>query len=265
MSATAEQRRPIALVTGASRGIGAELARVFAEHGHDLAIVARSQEDLDRLAAELRAQHGVNVVVLAYDLAQREAPGRVFADLEQRSLEIDVLVNNAGFGTWGPFAETSLEDELDLIQVNIAALTHLTKLFLRPMLARQSGRILNVASTASFQPGPIMAVYCASKAYVLSFSEALANEVEGSGVTVTALCPGATESSFQERAAMHSARILRGPMMTARAVAEAGVRGTLKGKTIVIPGAVNWLVAESVRIAPRRTVAWIARKVLDRV
>jgi hypothetical protein len=153
---------------------------------------------------------------------------------------------------------------LELIQVNIAALTHLTKLFLRPMLARKSGRILNVASTASFQPGPIMAVYCASKAYVLSFSEAIANEAEGSGVTVTALCPGGTESSFKDRAAMHESRIVNGKLMSARQVAEVGYRATMKGKAIVIPGAMNWLMAESVRIAPRRTVAWVARKILDR-
>jgi len=264
MQSTAGAIRPIALVTGASRGIGLELARVFAENGHDLIIVARSQPDLDRLADELRAKHGINVTVLPFDLTDRTAPDRIFADLEQRGLPVDVLVNNAGFGTWGPFAGTDLKEELDLIQVNIAALTHLTKLFLRPMLERKRGRILNVASTASFQPGPIMAVYCASKAYVLSFTEAVAMEVEGSGVTLTALCPGGTVSSFQDRADMHEARILKGKLMTAREVAEQGYRATMKGQTIKIPGLMNKLLAQSNRIAPRRTVAWVAKKILDR-
>ncbi len=264
MHSASTKSRPIALVTGASRGIGIELARMFAEHGHDLVVVARNQADLERLADELRSKLGTNVTVLVYDLTDRTSPERIFAELEQRGLQIDVLVNNAGFGTWGPFGETDLKEELDLIQVNIAALTHLTKLFLRPMLARKRGRILNVASTGSFQPGPIMAVYCASKAYVLSFTEAVAMEVEGSGVSLTALCPGGTESSFQERADMHEARILKGKLMTAREVAEQGYRATMKGKTITIPGMMNKLLAQSNRIAPRRTVAWVAKKILDK-
>ncbi|MBL9123552.1 MAG: SDR family oxidoreductase [Planctomycetaceae bacterium] len=262
--AAAASNCTVALLTGASRGIGAELARVFAERGHDLVIVARNRADLERLAAELHVQHGTNVTVLVDDLTDRAAPSRIFADLEARGIVIDVLVNNAGFGTWGPFATTDLPEELDLIQVNIAALTHLTKLFLRPMLARGRGKILNVASTASFQPGPIMAVYCASKAYVLSFTEAVAMEVEGSGVTLTALCPGGTESSFQERADMHEARILKGKLMTAREVALQGYHATMRGKTIKIPGLMNKVMAQSVRIAPRRTVAWIAKKILDK-
>lgn len=264
MHSSSTSSRPVALVTGASRGIGIELARVFAERGHDLVVVARNQADLDRLAGELRAKHGINVTVLVYDLTDRSAPGRIFAELNELGLQVDVLVNNAGFGTWGPFAETELQAELELIQVNIEALTHLTKLFLRPMLARKRGRILNVASTASFQPGPIMAVYCASKAYVLSFTEAVAMEVEGSGVTITALCPGGTVSSFQDRADMHEARILKGKLMTAREVAEQGYRATMKGKTIIIPGLMNKVMAQSIRIAPRRTVAWVAKKILDR-
>lgn len=256
--------RPLVLITGASRGIGAELARVFAEQGYDLAITARSQAELDVLADELRGRHGSNVTVLVHDLTRREAPEAIFAELRQRAITPDVLVNNAGFGTWGPFAETDLAAELELVQVNIAALTHLTKLFLKPMLARKGGKILNVASTASFQPGPIMAVYCASKAYVLSFSEALANELAGSGVSVTALCPGETQSGFQDRAAMHESRILRGKLMTAREVAEQGYRGLVRGKTIVIPGLKNRLLAQSVRFVPRKMVTWIARKILDR-
>ncbi len=263
MSAS-QTSRPVALVTGASRGIGTELARVFAENGYDLVIVARNKAELDALAGELHGKHGTNVTVPAYDLADRASPDVIFAELQQRGIAVEVLVNNAGFGTWGPFAETDLKAELDLIQVNIAALTHLTKLFVKPMVARKSGKILNVASTASFQPGPIMAVYCASKAYVLSFSEAIANELAGSGVTVTALCPGGTESSFQERAVMQEARILKGKLMTAREVAEIGYRGLMKGKTVVIPGLMNRAMAQSVRIAPRKTVTWIARKILDR-
>ncbi|HLM57292.1 MAG TPA: SDR family NAD(P)-dependent oxidoreductase, partial [Pyrinomonadaceae bacterium] len=171
-----------ALVTGASGGIGEELARLFAADGHDLVLVARSEDKLNALAKELSAKHGVETLVLASDLARPEAPREIFEQLGREGVVVDALVNNAGFGSYGLFAETELEKELELLQVNVVALTHLTKLFLPIMITLKQGYVMNVASTAAFQPGPLMAVYYASKAYVLSLSEALANECEGTGV-----------------------------------------------------------------------------------
>ena len=179
-------------------------------------------------------------------------------------MKVDVLVNDAGFGVYGPFSQTDGAKELEMIQVNISALTHLTKLFLPAMLERRCGRILNVASTAAFQPGPLMAVYYASKAYVLSFSEALANELAGTGVTVTALCPGPTDTEFQKQAGLEKTRLFSNPFVRdARSVARAGYEGMLSGKRIVIPGVANRLLAQSVRFAPRRFVTAIARSLQE--
>src|SRR5919201_510439 len=197
---TTAHRQKTALITGASSGIGYELTQLFARDGYDLVLLARSQARLAQVADDLQHRYGVAVRVLAYDLAQPTAPTQIVAQLQQEDLAIEALVNNAGFATYGPFVATDLATELEMIQVNVVALTQLTKLLLPGMLQRRSGRILNVASTAAFQPGPLTAVYSATKAYVLSFSEALANEVRGSGVRVTALCPGPTRSGFQRRA-----------------------------------------------------------------
>ncbi len=197
---TGEDRSRVAgtvLVTGASEGIGLELARLFARDGCRLALVARRAERLDALAVELRGRFGAAAAVIPADLADPGAPDGILAALRARSMEVDVLVNDAGYGVYGPFASTDLGAEIGLIQVNVASLTHLTKLLLPGMLRRGRGRILNVSSTAAFQPGPLMAVYYATKAYVQSFSEALSDELEGSGVTVTALCPGPTATGFQ--------------------------------------------------------------------
>ena len=179
---------------------------------------------------------------------------------------MDILVNNAGYGVLGEFGKVSLEENLGQIQLNVTALTHLTKLFLGPMIERHSGRILNVASIAGFQPGPLMAVYYATKAYVISFSEALANELSGSGVTATCLCPGATDTGFQGRAGVADTKLFRAIRpMDAKAVARDGYRGLMAGKTMVISGFRNWLLAESVRFSPRKLVTTISRKVLDKV
>jgi short-subunit dehydrogenase len=174
-----------------------------------------------------------------------------------------VLVNNAGAGQFGFYVETDLQQELQQIQLNVASLTHLTKLYLRPMVERKQGRILNVASTAAFQPGPLMAVYYATKAYVLSFSDALANELAGTGVTVTCLCPGPTTSEFHQRAQMQSSNMMKAPFMDARSVAEIGYRAMMKGKRTVIAGKMNALVAFSTRFAPRSWTAAIARKIQE--
>jgi short-subunit dehydrogenase len=258
--------RQTGLVTGASGGIGLALARRLAAGGFDLVLTARSGGRLEELARELEERHRSRVRVIARDLAAPEAPAAIADELAREGIDVDVLVNNAGFGTYGPFAETDLAAELGMLQLNVVALTHLTKLFLRPMLARGRGRILNVASTAAFQPGPLMAVYYATKAYVLSFSEALAEELAGSGVTVTALCPGPTTSGFQERAAMEGSRLVAGRMMmTSEAVAEAGYRGLLAGRRVVIPGWKNRLLAQSVRFTPRRVTTLVVRKMQEKI
>jgi short-subunit dehydrogenase len=199
---TTQTQKKTALITGASGGIGLDLARLFAEGGYDVVLVARTESKLKELATELASKHGVSARAVAADLADPAAPAQLMERLKAEGVQVDVLVNNAGYGGYGTFAETELDAELKMIQLNISALTALSKAVLPGMLARKSGRILNVASTAAFQPGPLMAVYYATKAYVLSFSEALANETKGTGVTVTCLCPGPTKTGFQQQAKM---------------------------------------------------------------
>ena len=259
------ERKLTALVTGASGGIGEELARLFAADGHDLVLVARSRDKLARLSEELGGKHGVRARVLAADLARDEAPREIFEELGAGGVEVDALVNNAGFGSYGLFAETDLESELGLLQVNVVALTHLTKLFLPGMIARRRGYVMNVASTAAFQPGPLMAVYYASKAYVLSFSEALANECEGTGVVVSALCPGPTETGFVAAVpGMGESKLFDRAVMDARTVAEAGSRGMFDGKAVVIPGLRNNLLARSIGFFPRGLVTRVVRGIQEK-
>ena len=252
--------RKTALITGASSGIGLELARAAAADGCDLVLVARSKDALERLAEELRGAHGVAARVIAKDLAEPQAPAEIAAELAAAGVNVEVLVNDAGVGTWGRFADRDPEGEMRTVRVNVAALTHLAALFLPEMVRRGSGRVLNVASTAAFQPGPLMAVYYASKAYVLSFSEALAAELAATGVTVTVLCPGPTRSDFQRRAGMHKVRIASGTiaMQSCATVARAGWRGMRRGKRVVIPGWINKALVQSVRFGPRRLVAAVA-------
>lgn len=246
-----------ALITGASSGIGLDLAHLFAADGHDLILVARSEGKLRELARELEEKHRISARVIPADLEERDAPRQLFASVHT---PVDVLINNAGFGVNGKFAETDLEKELAMIQVNITALTHLTKLFLRPMVERGRGRILNVASTAAFQPGPLMAIYYASKAYVLSFSEAIAEELSGTGVTVTALCPGPTATGFAEAAKMTNSRLFKMKKpMTSMDVAKAGYKAMQRGKRIVITSAMNKVLAQSVRLTPRALVTKVTR------
>ncbi len=244
------------LVTGASSGIGLELANVFAYHGYDLVLVARHEGMLNEIAQTFQTRFGTHVKVLAADLSYLKTPRDIAKQLQAEKLTIDILVNNAGFANYGTFAQSDEQKELNLLKVNVTALTHLTKLFLPPMLQRGRGKILNVSSVAAFQPGPLMAVYYASKAYVLSFSEALSEELDGSGVTVTCLCPGATQSGFQDRAAMTKSKLVQNIAMDSATVARAGYRALMRGQHIVIPGTKNQLFALTPRILPR---AWAAK------
>lgn len=253
-----------ALITGASSGIGRELALLAAKDRLDLVLVARSRERLQGLADELSARYGVTAEVVVADLSEPGAAERVFQAARGRNRAIDVVVNNAGLGVHGLFAETSAERELETIAVNVVALTELTKHCVPGMIERGRGRILNVASTAAFQPGPLMAVYYATKAYVLSFTEALAEELEGTGVTATALCPGPTRTEFQERAGFGDVPLLKGPLVKdAASVAEAGWDGAKRGKRVVIPGFANRVLALGARLSPRRLTTKIARRLQE--
>ncbi|HYW41786.1 MAG TPA: SDR family oxidoreductase [Bryobacteraceae bacterium] len=247
-----------ALITGASSGIGAELAKLCAADGYGLILVARSGVRLKELAEELARAHGVPARTLAADLADQAGPKWVFE--QTRGEPIEILINNAGFGVSGRYAETDWEAESRLIRLNITALAHLTKLYLPEMLGRRSGRILNVASTAAFVPGPFMAVYYASKAFVLSFSEAIANEVQGTGVTVTVLCPGPTRTGFDRAAGISDSGLFHGPTMEGAAVAREGYRAMMAGKVEHIAGARNRWMMRGARLAPRTMLASVTRR-----
>lgn len=247
--------RPFAVITGASDGIGRELAHLLAARKHDLLVIARRTDRLALLADELAATHGVRVETLGLDLAAPHAAREIAKWLDARDLVPDVLVNNAGYGLFGRHVETSLADELQMIALNVVTLTDLTKRLLPGMVARGSGRILHVASTAAFQPGPYMAVYYATKAYVLSYAEAVAEELAGTGVTVTAVCPGPTASGFQDRAAMHDSALVKGKRLpTAAEVADHALRATFAGRRVAVPGWRNRLLVQSLRVMPRRVV-----------
>jgi short-subunit dehydrogenase len=248
------------LITGASSGIGLELARCFAADKSNLILVARNAEALQKLAAELESARGIRVQVFPCDLARPESPEKIFSELQGRGLTVDVLVNNAGFGLMGSFAKLSLARQLEIIQVNITALTALTGLFLPGMLERRRGGILNVGSVAGFLPGPNMAVYYASKAFVQSFTEAVAEEIAGSGVTMSVLCPGPTESNFGMVARDGKPRTMQTPKMTSQAVAIYGHRKFRSGKVIAVPGNLNRLFVFAPRITPRN----IARKIVKK-
>jgi short-subunit dehydrogenase len=251
-----------ALITGASMGIGHELAKVFAAEKFNLVLVARSEDRLKKVAEELHARHGVETKILIEDLSLPNAPQEIFDSL--RDTTISVLVNNAGFGWRGAFAECDLQHQaLEMMHVNMDALVALSRLFVPAMLERKRGRILNVASTAAFQPGPFANIYFATKAFVLSFSTALAEELDGTGVTVTTLCPGSTRTEFFERAEMKNLR----PdwhMMDAGVVARAGFRGMMRGKRVVIPGMMNKLAATLTNFVPTGVTMKIVRRLNGR-
>lgn len=247
-----------ALITGASEGLGREFAKFFARDGYSLVLVARNKTRLEAIAAELSAAHPVDVRILSKDLSSPTAAVELKTVLDEQKIPIEILVNNAGFGVHGLFHQMDWKATEDMLNLNMITLTHLTRLFLPGMLQRGQGKILNVASTAAFQPGPFMACYFASKAYVLSFTQALAEELSGTGVTVTAFCPGPTRTQFQKRSDTEDIRENAFSMEAAPTV-EAAYRGLMKGKRLVIPGFTNKLLAILVRLAPQKLVVKVTR------
>jgi uncharacterized protein len=249
------------LITGASNGIGYELAKVHAEKGDDLVLVARSKNKLDELKNELEERHEISVFTIGRDLSLPGAAKDVYDEIKNKNISIDYLVNNAGFGDFGLFAESDWSKQEKMINLNVTALVYLTRLFLPDMISRRSGKILNVASTASFQPGPTMSVYFATKAFVLSFSEAVNEEVREHGITVTALCPGSTNSGFRSVASIEGRKLPdRKNIPSSKKVAEYGYRAMMKGKAVAIHGFKNSILANSVRFGPRSLVVKLARK-----
>jgi uncharacterized protein len=253
-----------ALITGASSGIGYDLCPLFAADKYDLVIVARNKNKLEEIAGRLTRQYQVKVVPIAADLSIADSADLLYAEMKTRSLEIEILVNNAGFGLLGEFAGADYSRLNQMMTLNMITLTKLTRLMVPEMLNRGSGKIMNVASTAGFQPGPLMAVYYASKAYVLSLSEALANELEGTGVTVTAFCPGPTATLFQEVAGAKNTALFNKPnLMESAKAALIGYRGMLNGKSLVIPGFRNKLLVQIERFLPRNWVIKFVRMIQE--
>jgi len=248
----------LALVTGASGGLGLEFAKLLARAGYDLALVARSAEKLTAIAQQLETEFGIHAQPIALDLATPDAAAQLFACVPS----CDVLVNNAGFANSGKFAQIDENDIAQELQLNVVTLSELTRSYLPGMLQRSDGKVLNVASTAGFVAGPNMAVYYATKAYVISFSEALATEVRGTGVSVTVLCPGATATGFQQRARQQSMLLVRLGLADAAKVAKAGFEGMMRGKTMVIPGITNVLVANAPKFTPRRLLTWVSARLI---
>lgn len=255
----------VALVTGASSGIGLELAREHASKGGDLVLVARRRDRLEELQKELQDAHGVSVSIFDRDLGIPDAAESLVAELQQAGLKIDILINNAGFGGHGKFHERAWEDDKAMIQLNIMTLAALTRLLLPGMVERGSGRVMNVASVAGFLPGPLQATYYATKAFVVAFSEAIADELKGTGVTVTALCPGATRTEFIDRADLNGTRLFIAGMAPASSVAAYGYAAMMNGKTLAIPGVSNKFMARVlIPLTPRPIVTWMSRMAMEK-
>lgn len=247
--------RKVALITGASGGFGYEFSKIFASEGYHLVLVARSEGKLYVMKEKLEKAYGIDVHVCAQDLAKPDAAMRVWEFVQEKKLVVDVLINNAGFGDFGKFADSDWNKLYDMQQVNITALTQMTHLFLKPMIERKQGKILNLASIAAFMPGPMMSVYYASKAYVLSFTEALSVELKGSGVSVTALCPGPTNTGFARNAELGKSRLFKAFEKTgARSVAEYGYEALMTKQVVAVPSKKNKATALAVRLLPRKLV-----------
>ena len=248
-----------ALVTGASSGIGKALANQFAQDGYQLVLAARGVAKMQSLADELQRQFKVSVTVIGADLETHDGAARLHADIKARGIVLSALVNNAGYGAFGEFKDSALVSAVAMMQLNMNTVVVLTKLFLPDLLATR-GKILNTASTAAFQPGPYMAVYYATKSFVLSFSEAIACELEDTGVTVTALCPGPTASGFQDKAELGNSALIKGKKLpTSEEVAALGYRAMQRGQRVYIPGFVNWAMAQSMRFTPRNLATKVVK------
>jgi uncharacterized protein len=248
-----------ALITGASEGIGYELVKLFAKDGYDCVLAARNKKKMDQLAAEVEKNFGITTRVITKDLSLPESAREIFDELHAANVPVDVLINNAGLGICGDFAKSDMDMNLHMLQVNMITLTKLTWLFLPDMLKRKSGKIMNVGSIASFTPSPGFALYNASKAYVLFFSEALREELKGTAVSVTCLCPGPTRTNWQARAGAENIRLNQLRMIDAKSVAEYGYKGLMKGKRLVVPGIDNKITLLSTKFAPRAVVLKAAR------
>ncbi len=253
------------LITGASSGIGFELSKIFAKNGYHLILVSQNEDNLKRAASDIRKQYSdAQITIIPKDLSLPSSPEEIFEYLTQKSIQVNILVNSAGIQVYGPFNETNPEDDLRLISVNMLALTKLTKLFLKGMVERGYGKILNLGSTGSFQPCPLNAIYCAGKAYVLHFSEGIREELKGTGVTVTTLCPGATLTNFAKRANIEDIRLFNGLVMDAEKVAEIGYKALMKGKPVIVAGMFNKIMTSSVRFSPRGLVTKIGNYIMQR-
>jgi hypothetical protein len=249
-----------ALVTGASAGIGVDLAACLAKDGYDLILAARSAQALTEVATRLAQEHGVKATPIAVDLGAHGGGAKLAAEIAQRGLNVDVLVNNAGFGHAQPFDQAPLDTQLGQIDLNVRALVELTHIYWKGMLEKKRGGVINVASTAAFQPGPFMAVYYASKAFVMSFSEALWEEARGTGVKVSCLCPGATKSNFRERAGTDKVKLTQGrEAMASMPVAKMGVAAFYANRRVKVTGLSNSMTAGLVKVLPRTTVLRIVR------
>lgn len=239
-----------ALITGASGGLGYEFAKIFAQKKYNLVLVARTKERLEEIQKELEETYNVEIKIITADLSSISDIQHLYEKTKKEKLLIEIVVNNAGFGTYGTFQQIDMQKQIEEISVNVTALTIITQLFLPDMVERKSGKILNVASMAAFLPGPLMAVYYATKAYVLSFSQAVNYENKGTGVSITALCPGPTKTGFEQHANMKNSKLFKSNVMDAHSVAQAGVDGLMQGKTVVIPGWRNWISAKFARFVP---------------
>ena len=251
------------LITGASSGIGMELAKLFARDGSDLVLVARREDQLKQLSEKLKAEHNINVYVLPKDLSESSAPEEIFDHLNKENIVIDALVNNAGFGSKGTIAHLDAEQQLDMIQVNVMALTHLTRLFLPGIIERGYGGILNIGSLAGFQPGPHLAVYCATKAYVLSFTEALAEEIRNPNIKISCLAPGPVRTEFGKKSKLDDSLLFRVSLFNVNPVAKAAYEGFKRGETLIIPGFKAKIALFLNRLTPRILVRKTAKILIN--
>jgi len=253
------------LITGASSGIGLELSKIFARNNYNLVLVSQNEENLEKAKSIIHEENTkIEIYSIAKDLSKTSAPQEIFEYTLKNSIQVDILVNNAGIQVYGNFHDANIDDILNLMNVNMFAMTKLTRLFVDGMIKRGDGKILNLASTGAFQPCPLNSAYCASKAFVLYLSEAMGEELKGTGVTITTLCPGATRTNFAKRAKIENIKLFRGKLLEPSKVAEIGYKALMKGKSVVITGLPNKLLAQSVRFIPRSMVVKIGMDMMKK-